>query len=122
MAVRFSDLDMLGHVNNAVFFSYIEFARLEFLAHLGVTDKAFPSCLLARVVANHTHPVHYGQDVRISTWVSSLGNKSFTMQHEIFAGQQCCATFETVLVWYDHHAKSSLPVPDAVRVKLMGRY
>jgi acyl-CoA thioester hydrolase len=119
MTVRFADLDMLGHVNNAVFFSYSEFARLEFFAFLGITDKQFPSCLLARVVANHVKAVHYGDEVQISTWVIKVGTKSFTVQHEVMANNILCATLETVLVWYDHSAKQSLPVPDSVRAKLL---
>ncbi len=110
---------MLGHVNNAVFFSYTEFARLEFFGHLGITDQAFPSCLLARVVANHLKAVHYGDVVLITTWVSRVGHKSFAVNHEVFANQILCATFQTVLVWYDHDSKSSLPVPDAARAKLL---
>jgi acyl-CoA thioester hydrolase len=119
ITVRFADLDMLGHVNNAVFFSYTEFARLEFFAFIGITDKQFPSCLLARVVANHVKPVHYGDAVQISTWVTKVGTKSFTVQHEVLANNILAATFETVLVWYDHHAKLSLVVPDSVRTKLL---
>ena len=119
MVVRFADLDMLGHVNNAVFFSYTEFARLEFFAFLGITDKEFPSCLLARVVANHVKAVHYGDTVQISTWVVKVGTKSFTVQHEVVANDILAATFETVLVWYDHHAKQSLVVPDVARAKLL---
>ena len=120
IVVRFADLDMLGHVNNAVFFSYTEFARLEFFAFLGITNKQFPSCLLARVVASHTNAVHYGDSLQISTWVTKVGNKSFTVQHEILANDILCANFETVLVWYDHDAKQSLPVPDVARAKLLG--
>ena len=119
IVVRFADLDMLGHVNNAVFFSYTEFARLEFFAFLGITKKEFPSCLLARVVASHIRAVHYGDRVQISIWVTKVGNKSFTVQHEILANDILCATFETVLVWYDHHAKQSLPVPEEARAKLL---
>ncbi len=119
ITIRFADLDMLGHVNNAVFFSYIEFARLEFFAALGITDKAFPSCLLARVVANHLRPVHYGDEVQITTWVNKIGTKSFHVHHEVIANGQGCATLETVLVWYDHHQKISLPVPDLARAKLL---
>ncbi len=119
MVVRFGDLDMLGHVNNAVFFTYTEFARLEFFAHLGITNRSFPSCILARVVANHVHAVHYGDDLQITTWVSNLGNKSLTMKHEVIANNKLCATLETVLVWYDHHAKISLRIPDETRASIL---
>jgi acyl-CoA thioester hydrolase len=119
IAVRFADLDMLGHVNNAVFFSYSEFARLEFFAAIGITTKAFPSCLLARVVVNHLKPVHYGDDLIVTTWVQKVGSKSFTVLHEVIANNIVCATLETVLVWYNHQSKTSLLVPDAVRAKLL---
>jgi acyl-CoA thioester hydrolase len=116
--VRFSDLDSLGHVNNAVYFSYSEHARLEFFEYLGITTRSFPSVLLARVACNHHLPVLYGQAVEVTTWVSHIGNKSFTVQHHVLANGQKAASLETVLVWYDHAQKASQPVPEAARDKL----
>jgi acyl-CoA thioester hydrolase len=52
MTVRFGDLDALGHVNNAVYLTYIEAARLAYFAQLEVTDPARPSLMLARVEAD----------------------------------------------------------------------
>jgi acyl-CoA thioester hydrolase len=118
ITVRFSDLDIMGHVNNAVYFSYSEHARLEFFEYLGVTKGGFPSVLLARVVCNHHLPVLYGQMVEVQTWVSQIGNKSFGVKHHLLADKQHAATLETVLVWYDHAQKASQSIPQAAREKL----
>jgi acyl-CoA thioester hydrolase len=118
ITVRFSDLDSLGHVNNAVYFSYSEHARLEFFECLGITTRSFPSVLLARVACSHHLPVLYGQAVEVTTWVSHIGNKSFTVQHHVLANGQKAASLETVLVWYDHDQKASRSIPEAARATL----
>jgi acyl-CoA thioester hydrolase len=115
ITVRFSDLDSLGHVNNAVYFSYSEHARLEFFEFLSITARSFPSLLLARVACSHHLPVFYGQDVEVTTWVSHIGNKSFTVQHHVLANGQKAASIETVLVWYDHTQKASQSIPEVAR-------
>jgi acyl-CoA thioester hydrolase len=118
ITVRFSDLDSLGHVNNAVYFSYSEHARLEFFEQLGITERSFPSLLLARAMCSHHLPILYGQAVEVWTWVAKIGNKSFTVQHHVLANGQKAASMETVLVWYDHNQKVSRSIPEAARDKL----
>jgi acyl-CoA thioester hydrolase len=118
ITVRFSDLDIMGHVNNAVYFSYCEHARLEFFEFLGITSRSFPSLLLARVQCNHHLPVLYGQAVAVLTWVSHIGNKSFTIRHEVKANGQKAASLETVLVWYNHVQQASVSIPEMARDKL----
>ncbi|NJK46765.1 MAG: acyl-CoA thioesterase [Pleurocapsa sp. SU_196_0] len=117
LTVRFRDLDPLGHVNNAVFLSYIEFARLEYLASLGVTDADKPSLLLARVEVDFKRPILMRDPVTVTANVTRVGTKSFGMHHDITASGELAASLETVLVWYDHELGQSQPVPDDVRAK-----
>jgi acyl-CoA thioester hydrolase len=115
MTVRFHDLDALGHVNNAVYLTYIEAARLAYFAHLKITDPVQPSLMLARVEADYFRPVLMQHDVRVTASISRIGNKSLNMQHDIIADGVMAAKLETVLVWYDHEAQTSVVVPDEVR-------
>ncbi|MFN3266555.1 MAG: acyl-CoA thioesterase [Deinococcales bacterium] len=118
ISVRFADLDMLGHVNNAVYFSYVEQARLEFLAFFEITSATFPSIVLARAECNHLSPILLGHQVEIKTWVTRIGTKSFELAHEVYANSIIAATLKTVLVWYDHKSKTAQPIPDEIRAKL----
>jgi acyl-CoA thioester hydrolase len=118
ITVRFRDLDPLGHVNNAVFLTYIELARLEYLSSLGVTDADKPSLLLARVEVDFKRPILMRDPVTVTASVTRVGTKSFGMHHDIIAGGELAASLETVLVWYDHASGQSQTVPDEVRAKL----
>jgi acyl-CoA thioester hydrolase len=119
MIVRFGDLDALGHVNNAVYLTYIEAARLAYCATLAITNPARPDLMLARVEADYLRPVLMNQDVRVTSSVTRIGNKSLIMQHDVIADGSVAAKLETVLVWYDHDAQTSLAVPDDVRNKIL---
>ena len=62
---RFSDLDPMGHVNNAVYLTWIENARIEFLRRLGAFDKPDTSemaMILARVELDFRAPAGFGDD------------------------------------------------------------
>ncbi len=119
MIVRFGDLDALGHVNNAVYLTYIEAARLAYCSKLAITNPARPDLMLARVEADYLKPVLMNQAVRITASVTQLGNKSLTMRHDVIADESIAAKLETVLVWYNHQAQTSTSVPEEVRKKIL---
>jgi acyl-CoA thioester hydrolase len=121
MTVRFGDLDALGHVNNAVYLTYIEAARLAYFAHLELTDPAKPPLMLARVEADYVKPVLMQHEVRVTASIARIGSKSLTMHHDVVANGELAARLETVLVWYDHEQGVSVPVPDTARAKILAR-
>ncbi len=80
LQVRFRDTDAFGHVNNAVFFSYIELARIRYL--LDVIQPAEPfermPLILARVELDFRSPIMFGEDVEVATgrWTASAERAS----------------------------------------------
>jgi acyl-CoA thioester hydrolase len=118
MTVRFRDLDSLGHVNNAVYLTYIELARLQYLSQLEILDADKPNLMLARVEVDFKRPIFIRDAVTITAEVTRMGGKSFTMRHEILASGEVAASLETVLVWFDHVTNQSQRIPDEVRAKL----
>jgi acyl-CoA thioester hydrolase len=119
VTVRFRDLDALGHVNNAVYLTYIELARLEYLSGLGVFNPDHPSLMLARVEVDFKRPILLRDTVTVTAQVTRMGTKSFTMHHDIIvAGGEIASSLDTVLVWFDHATGQSQRVPDDVRTKL----
>ena len=114
--VRFRDLDGLGHVNNAVFSTYLEQARL---AWFGEADRMpLADVILARTELDFRSPVHMGEVVEIGLRPSRLGTKSFELEYELRAGGRVVAQAKSVLVGYDYERGESIPVPERWRRRL----
>jgi acyl-CoA thioester hydrolase len=117
--VRFRDLDPMGHVNNAVFLTYIESARFAFLQHLGaITTLEDIELIIARVEIDFRAPVRFGQTVEITAHVSRFGDKSFDLDHELRVDGRMVAEAKTVLVTYDYSKREAVPIPENWREKL----
>jgi acyl-CoA thioester hydrolase len=117
--VRFRDLDSLRHVNNAVYLTYLEIARIEYWKALKF-EPVRPSMLLARVEIDYVKPVLFDDRVEVAVRVSEMGSKSFVMAFEITANETVAATGSSVLVWFDHVTNTSLVIPDSARAIIQG--
>jgi acyl-CoA thioester hydrolase len=111
--VRFRDCDAMGHVNNAVFSTYLEEARIGVLGGLG-------NFILARVEIDFRSELRVGEEVEVRTHCSRVGTKSFELEHELVAGGRVVAEARSVLVSYDYERSESVPVPDELRERLTG--
>ena len=122
LQVRFRDTDAFGHVNNAVFFTYIELARIRYL--LDVLQPAEPfermPLILARVELDFRSPIMFGEDVEVATQVDRIGRSSIAMSHRMTAGSESrlVGEAESVLVTYDYAVAKPMPVPDDWRTKM----
>jgi acyl-CoA thioester hydrolase len=118
-AVRFRDLDPMGHVNNAVFLTYIESARAAFLQHLGAVQTLEDlAIIVARIEIDFRAPVRFGDEVEVSVRVSRFGQKSFDLEHELRVAGNLVAEAKTVLVTYDYERREPVAIPDEWREKL----
>jgi acyl-CoA thioester hydrolase len=135
LQVRFRDCDPLGHVNNAVYLTYLEQARftlwrkqLDFIAKsAGDPGPRGLGFILARVECDFRAQARYGDwlDVKLSIGLGSTGNvefgrSSFTYTYEIVdAGKgTLIAAAKTVLVWFDYDAQKPAPLDEATKAKL----
>lgn len=118
--VRFNDLDGMDHVNNAVFLTYMESARLAFLESLGAGTNPQKSLILARVEIDFRSPISFGETVEIGSRVSRVGTKSFDLDHEIRADGRLAGEGKSVLVAYDYTTSSSRELPQEWRELLEG--
>ncbi len=109
--VRFRDCDAMGHVNNAVYSTYLEEARIGVLGDL-------IDFILARVEIDFRSELRAGEDVEVRTRCSRIGTKSFDLEHEITADGRVVAEGKSVLVSYDYERGESVPVPDELRERL----
>ena len=119
LQVRFRDIDAFGHVNNAVFFSYVELARIRYLLEVLRPDEPIQRLplILARVELDFRSPIAFGEEVVVETRVDRIGRTSFEMAHRMTAGPaaRLVGDVQTVLVTYDYQAAGPIPVPDEWR-------
>jgi acyl-CoA thioester hydrolase len=117
--VRFRDLDPMGHVNNAVFLTYIEQARAALLAEVGAaTGLEDMNMIVARVEIDFRAPVRFGQEVEIYAHASRFGTKSFDLDYELRVDGELVAEAKSVQVAYDYARREPVPLPAAWREKL----
>ncbi len=117
--VRFSDIDGFGHVNNAVFSTYLEQARLAWFGRYAL-DEPMPlrDVILARTEIDFRSPLVFGETVAIAVRPSRVGTKSFELEYELRAGDRLVAEAKSVLVGYDYDVAQSVEVPERWRRRL----
>ncbi|MGY1913947.1 acyl-CoA thioesterase [Blastococcus sp. SYSU DS0973] len=110
--LRWSDPDMLGHVNHARALSLLEDARLA----LG-DDHAGGGLILARLEVDYLRQLYYrvGEELCVHSWVTRLGTKSFTMRQELAQDGEVAIRADVVLVVFDFAANASRPMTEAER-------
>jgi acyl-CoA thioester hydrolase len=118
--VRFNDLDGMDHVNNAIYATYMESARLTYLESIGAGRNPQKSLILARLEIDFRSPISFGEEVEIGVRLSRIGRKSFDLEHEIRADGRLAAEGKSVLVAYDYTTSSSRELPREWRELLEG--
>jgi len=119
--VRFRDCDPMGHVNNAVYLTYLEEARKRYWREvLGVEDYRQVDFILARVEIDFRAPAFPGQVLRVWIRAGELRRSSFDFHYEIrdAATDGLIAEARTVQVMYDYGRQRPKPIPDAVRERI----
>ena len=107
--VRFRDCDSLGHVNNAVYLTYLEEARVDLRNEFGFD---WTQMILARCEIDFRDQVSVGEVVEVTMWPTRVGNKSFDLAYELKVGDRLVAEAKTVLVAFDYARGESVPLRD----------
>ena len=113
--VRYRDLDTIHHVNNAVYVTYIEQARVEYIEDVLETSGAEPQFVVATITIDYERPILLDEQVIVSLSVTDIGTTSITMEYEIRADGELAATAESVIITIHSDEKTSKPVPDEWR-------
>jgi acyl-CoA thioester hydrolase len=114
--IRYSDTDLVGHVNNLAFAAYCETGRTHFM-------HAFPQPLIgkeaqtviARLILNFRGEAHWPGTVDIGTGIIKVGNSSMTLGQGLFAEDRCIATSESTIVMIDVKTRKSARLPEDFR-------
>lgn len=121
--VRWSDMDVMGHVNNAVYFTYLEVARIDFLRARSLKSgmkhdgKGFG---LVSIQCDFKKQIRYPADLEIGTRVIHIGNRSFHLEQGVFLKDEAAlmAYGRSVMCWVDYEAERAIELPAELRAAL----
>jgi acyl-CoA thioester hydrolase len=119
--VRFRDCDPMGHVNNAVYLTYLESARFAWwrsaFGPLGLKEHGF---ILARIEIDYRKPAVPGDRLLIRLRVDGVGRSSFGVGYEIVNARtrELVAEATSVQVAYDYALGQSVPLSETLRARL----
>ncbi|WP_227268068.1 acyl-CoA thioesterase [Roseobacter weihaiensis] len=121
--VRFSELDALCHVNNAVYLQWFERLRVKYTQICGLSRNLGGETGPRIVIRSGT--IHYIQEMLmdekyvVTCGCAAFRNTSFTLHQELWSDGQKRATFDCVLVLLRQDGSGRYPIPEAVRDRFM---
>jgi acyl-CoA thioester hydrolase len=122
-SIRFSDIDAVGHVNNATYLTYFEDARLHYWKDAIGWDFEKCGIIVGRSEINYLKQVTLFDKITCYVRVVRIGNSSFDVMHvlvkETATGHEICTTGKTVCICYDYKAKKSIPIPETERNRMI---
>lgn len=115
--IRFADLDAYGHVNNAIYFTYLEHARVKmFQEYFGAFLDSSLLFLVVRAECDYRLPITLNDSLQITLKVEQLRHSSFTFTYRLHdGGDREFATARTVMVGYDPQTKKPAALPVKMR-------
>lgn len=118
--VVFRDIDMLGHVNNAVYATYFETARVEYFHQLAEALSEQFSFILAELTITYRSPAFLRERLLIGTRVSEIRNSSMVIEGQIIEKNsgRLVATSRAVLVHFDYGQQRPVPIPQHLRAQI----
>ena len=121
LEVRWRDLDAMGHVNNAVYFTFLEQARVHYLRSLGLVTAEPDGIgfILAEASCLYKSALQLAELVTIHVRASELRNSSFRFEYRMEGeDRRLVATAHTAQVCYDYQSKRPIPIPAAWRAAI----
>ena len=115
--VRYVDLDVLGHVNNSVYFSYFEMARVQYFGQvLGKEwDWETNGVILVKNWAEYIKPVFLADQPEITIYVDKIGSKSFDLSYELKVNDVLRTTGGSTMVAFDAKSAKTIEIPGEMR-------
>ncbi|MCO7125220.1 acyl-CoA thioesterase [Sporolactobacillus shoreicorticis] len=117
LPVRFVDCDAMGHVNNAVYYTYFEEGKREifrwFTPNMDLNDWRV---IVASTHCDYIQEINYDEEITIYTWISTISRSSFDVEHAI-AGPSgnWHARGRVTLIGYDYRTKQVVPLTEAIK-------
>jgi acyl-CoA thioester hydrolase len=123
MAIRWGDMDAMMHVNNTVYFRYMEQARIGWIEtwEVGTTAEQAEGPVIANASCQFRRPLKYPGNVEVRVYAGKIGRSSVPTYYEMRRAdepQMIYAAGEALLVWISNATGKPASLPDAVRRRL----
>jgi acyl-CoA thioester hydrolase len=122
VTLRYSDMDPMGHLNNAVYATFFEAGRVayvdEVLASLTPSGAGY---VIVKLTVEFKAEARYPGVARVLTWVSRVGGSSMTYTQEMHVNGKLAATAESVCALFDLTRRKALRCPEEMRALLMAK-
>lgn len=122
LQIRFNDIDILGHLNNTVYFSFYDTGKAYFFEHIfnGDIDWKKVETVIANVDCAYLSPIYFGEEIAVYTRCLKISEKSFRLQQMIMEKRtgEVKSVCETVMVSFNPETKKSTQLPERYRVAL----
>jgi acyl-CoA thioester hydrolase len=115
--IRFNDCDLMGHVNNSIYLSYIEEARIIFLNSIleESWDWKQKGIIIKKHDIEYISPLKLNDDVYIFTEFGNIGNKSFELIHTFYKNQEITTKIKSLIICYNYNSsKTELIYPELI--------
>ena len=119
LPIRWGDMDAMNHVNNTVYFRYMEQARIEWLESLGYgtgqhTDEG---PVIVNAGCTYLVPLVYPGNVEVRMFIGHPGRSSLPTHYELRlqGDEKLYATGDAKMVWINPASGRSIPLPDNMR-------
>jgi acyl-CoA thioester hydrolase len=126
--IRFCETDANRHVNQISYFIYVEQARMDYFAHLGLTELVHDpfstkTLIAADLACEYRAPVFFGQSLHAHARVARMGRSSLAMEYALVEpiGPRLVAAARGGLVYFDHEGGKSTPLTPPIR-EVIGRF
>lgn len=124
MPLRWGDMDAMGHINNTLYFRYMEVCRLDWIFKVGVgMGPGGEGPVIINAFCNFLGQLTFPGDIRVSMYVANPGRSSLESYHTIERTDQpgvLWAEGGARMVWTDYQAKKSAPLPEWFRARILG--
>jgi acyl-CoA thioester hydrolase len=119
--VRLTDLDILGHVNNAIYLTYFEIARMHYFAEMVGTEWNWmeEGVVLVKNEVEYLKPIVLNDVPYVKVFLLQLGTKSFTLGYEITVNDHLVTKGSSVLVGFNSKTKSTIEIPERMKEAIM---
>lgn len=123
LQIRFNDIDMMGHVNNAVIIEFFDLGKSKYFADAGIPvtpEEGDFTVMVVHVDVDFHSQIHWNDSIAVTTCVAHWGNKSLQVQQQIVNSStgQACATCHTVMSGYSRSSASSAVIPQEIKERV----
>ncbi len=120
--IRFNDVDILGHVNNTVYFSFYDTGKAYYFnaVRRGQMDWQKVDTVIANVDCAYIRPILFGEKIEVLTRCEQVGDKSFLLRQMLVEKEtgEIKSVCETVMVSYDRETRMSCSLPQKWKQQL----